>query len=180
MRNKLLICFLIIANFTIAQNEKLIDSLKNELNNNALHDTTKINILFKLVENINDDNIWPEYNEKAYQLALKIAESNNETIRKFALKAQSDVFNNRGYLFKIQGNIKLAIENYLKALKITQSIKYSYGEASCSINLATLLSQQKQYNDALKYYFNSNKLAQEIRQQGILRIVASHIHRGER
>ena len=135
----------------------LIDSLKNELQkqekepqNDAI-DTLKITILFQLVEYIYDDNVWPKFNDLAFKLATKLESSNNEKVKKFAKKSLVDAHNNKGYFYKIRGNIKYAITNYLTSLKKAQQINYLNGEASALINLSTLLSQQKQYDEALKY-----------------------------
>lgn len=176
LKIRLILCLFILASITFAQDNSIyIDSLKKELNNPNHHDTTKINILFKLVENIYDDSVWPDYNEKAYQLALKLSESKDEKIKYFALKAQADVYNNRGYLQKILGNTKQALHDYLKALKFAESIKHIYGAASSSINIGTLLAQQKQYDEALKYYLTSIRLADELNDKNLKAIAFQSI-----
>ncbi len=156
MKKKIFVVFVFlqIASFVKAQNDndKFIDSLKYELNKPTHHDTTKISILFKLVESINNDSVWPQYNERVLPLAYNLLNSNDSKIQLIAQKAIADVHNNRGYLYKIRGNTKLALENYIKALKISEKINYEYGQISISINLATILSQQKQFEEALKYY----------------------------
>jgi tetratricopeptide (TPR) repeat protein len=139
-----------------------IDSLKNELLKKDIHDTTKINIYFQLVENIYDDNIWPEYNELAYKLSQRITNSEQSEIRIFAQKAQADYFNNKGYLYKLKGNVQKALAYYLQSLKLSSGIAYKYGEASSAINLSTLLAQQKQFNEALSYLKKAEKLSIEL------------------
>lgn len=152
----LLFVFILSLPNAFTQNN-LIDSLKNELQklekvpqNDAI-DTLKITILFQLVENIYDDNVWPKFNDLAFKLASKLESSKNKNVNKFAKKSLVDAYNNKGYFYKIRGNIKLAISNYLKSLKEAQKINYLAGEASALINLSTLLSQQKQYDEAIKY-----------------------------
>ncbi len=161
----LLTCWI---NIFFAQVNK-VDSLKNvlyELNKrseNSGNDTLKINILFQLVENIYDDNSWPKYNELAYQISIKLKSSNNSEIKRFAQKTLVDVYNNRGYLNKIRGNNKKAIANYYQSLNQAQKINYGHGEASVSLNIATLLSQQKQNDGALKYCLNALQIARKIK-----------------
>ena len=156
-----------------------VDSLKstlNELNkksDNSDNDTLKINLLFQLVENIYDDNSWPKYNENAYQIAIKLESSNNSKIKRFAQKTIVDVYNNRGYLNKIRGNNKNAIANYYQSLNQAQKINYGHGEASASLNIATLLSQQKQFDEALKYCLNALHIAQKIKDKP-LEAIAVH------
>jgi serine phosphatase RsbU (regulator of sigma subunit) len=153
----------ILFNTSLYSNEStIIDSLKKELLKKDIHDTTKINIYFKLVENIYDDNIWPEYNEMAYKLSQKILNSKQPEIQRFAQKSQADYFNNKGYLYKLNGKINKAVSYYLQSIKISSSISYKYGEASSAINLSTLLAQQKQLNVALTYLKRAEKLSLEL------------------
>ncbi|MFN4234852.1 MAG: tetratricopeptide repeat protein [Bacteroidia bacterium] len=170
MNNFKIFCLTIfvLLNFKItAQNDKIIDSLKNELLKTNHADTTKINILFQLVENINDDNIWPNYNNQAYSLSIKLLKTSDNNIKLFAQKAIADYFNNKGYLYKIRGNTKKAIQYYLKSLTISNKLNYTYGEASSSINLATLLSQQKQFDEANNYYLKAIELANKLNNKSL-------------
>ncbi len=182
---KFLCTLLFFSNLHIMLAQKNIsDSLKVELK--QLHnkpqsnsvDTLKITLLFQLVESIYEDNVWPQYNDSALTLATQLCNSSNPQIKKFAIKSMVDGYTNQGYLYKIRGNINNAIEKYILAIKQSQKINYLLGEASSSINLAALLAQQKQLEEAVKYCQRALKISYIIKDKSIEAIsvqsLASH------
>lgn len=164
---------IILSYSSLSAQNNLIDSLENELQklekvpqNNSI-DTLKINILFQLVENIYDDKVWPKFNDLALQISNELKTSTNPKIKKFALKSIVDAYINQGFLYKISGDNKHAIDKYIKAIKDAQKINYLFGEASASINISSLLAQQKQFDEAIKYCRGALDISYKIKDKTI-------------
>src|ERR1700690_94319 len=104
-----IIFFLIAANNSFAQ-RSTIDSLKDLLRT-SLNDTTRLNILFSIVENSNDDNEWPKYNEEALLLAKKLLVRSDSALHMKGMRGMGDALNNKGYLEDHSGHQDAAIKN---------------------------------------------------------------------
>lgn len=175
--------FFLSLSYLSAQNNA-IDSLISELKKldngpqSDNKDTIKITIFLQLVENIYDDKVWPKYNDLAFQLSNKLKTSQNSKIKNFALKSIVDEYINQGFLCKISGDNKNAIDKYIKSIKGAQKINYLFGEATASINLASLLSQQKQLDEALKYLQRALVISNQLKDKRIeaitIQSIASH------
>ena len=135
--------------------KKLLDSTLN-LYHQAKHDSTRLRLLDKIVENCNDDAVWPLYN--AYMLKLA-TEGKGE---KFYLLYQAAALNNLGFDADNKGNVLKAIEYYNQALKIREQAGDKKGIAESINNLGTLYSYQNDLNAAVAYYKKAVKLYQEI------------------
>ncbi|MDP2386625.1 MAG: tetratricopeptide repeat protein [Bacteroidota bacterium] len=102
---------------------QVMDSLKLVLKS-AKHDTVRCETLIQIIENENDDLIWPAYND---QLQL-ICEKNLKTIKTsdplyfFYTKHLASVFNNKGYLTGAMGEPKQSIEYNQKSVDILQKL----------------------------------------------------------
>jgi serine phosphatase RsbU (regulator of sigma subunit) len=82
----------------------------------------------------------------SYFKSLKLAEEINDTLRKIS------ALNNIGLLYSRQtATENLALDNYLKALHLSEAIEYNHGIGSSYINLGELCIKQKKYSDALDY-----------------------------
>ena len=66
-----IILFLLYSSVGRSQSERMADSLIRALDNST-SDTAKLSILQHIVEAIPNDNIWPRYNEMAFDLAKKL------------------------------------------------------------------------------------------------------------
>lgn len=156
------IFFIIIAFFlsliSIAQN---IDSLKLALKS-ANTDTTKINILLKLVENISDDAVWPKYNDLMLKISERLVNTNNITIAKKAKKGLADAYNNIGFMYNNQGDIPNALEFFSKSLKMQEELGFKDGIAELLSNIGVIYYSQNELARALEYYLKSLKIREEI------------------
>ena len=149
-----------------AQNPAL-DSLINLLNNTK-HDTTRVRILLELVENIYDDNVWPEYNRQALDIAEKnIPRSKGAVLLAFK-KAKADALNNIGYIHKIQGNPDKALKYYQQSLERRREINDKRGTAESINNIGMIYKNQGNPDKALEYYLQSLEIDKETNnKQGI-------------
>jgi serine phosphatase RsbU (regulator of sigma subunit)/tetratricopeptide (TPR) repeat protein len=142
---------------------KEIDSLKTALKN-ATHDSTRCNILNVLIENEEDDKIWPLYNKQVKE----IAESNLNTIKKdsplrlFFLRNLAGALNNIGYLEKFRGDVSKGLEYYHKSLKIYEQIGDRENMANAFNNIAFVYSEQGDTTKALTCFFKNLDLYNEI------------------
>ncbi|MBW8051208.1 MAG: tetratricopeptide repeat protein [Cytophagales bacterium] len=138
-----------------------LDSLKNALNN-ANHDTTCVNILLEIVENIYDDNVWPEYNRQALDIAEKNIPHSKGVVLLFFKKAKADALNNIGYIHVLQGNPDKALEYYLQGLEIQKEINDKQGIAYSLSNIGVIYYNQGNPDKALENFLQSLETRKEI------------------
>ena len=164
MRNnsKYYLSFILLLSYSFCfAQENVIDSLKNILKT-AKEDTNKSNILSLLVENINDEKVWSSYNQEAYELAQKLAESKNELIAKKGKTCLSDAINNIGYIYDNQGDIPNALYYYEKSLKIEEELGDKQGIAISLNNIGSIYIFQDNFPKALDYLERSLNLYEEV------------------
>src|SRR4051812_24505289 len=111
---KLALIFLFYSSALSSQN---VDSLLSVLKT-AKPDTNKLNLLFVLVESVDDDKIWSVYNEEAYTLSQTLAESDIEKIKKRGKKGLGDALLNKGVLLELHSDVNRAVDYYNKSLKL--------------------------------------------------------------
>jgi serine phosphatase RsbU (regulator of sigma subunit)/Tfp pilus assembly protein PilF len=132
----------------------LLDSIL-PLYHKANHDSIRLRLLNYIVENCNDDAVWPRYNE--YML-FTVEKGDNS---KFYLIYKAAAFNNIGFNADSKGNIAKAIEYFNKALKIREQAGDKQGIAESINNLGTLYSYQYDTSAAIAYYQKAVKLYEE-------------------
>ncbi len=133
----------------------LLDSLL-PLYHKATHDSVRLEILYNLIENCNDETLWPKYNTYMLALAEKGKTGN------FYLIYQAAALNNIGYLADNKGNIIKAIEYYSKALKLREQAGDKHGIAESTNNLGSLCSFQNDFRKSIYYYRAAVKLYKDI------------------
>lgn len=85
------------------------------------------------------------------------------------LKAQANILGNIGVLYgDLINNKDSALFYYNSALKIHYDINDSYGIAMTKINIALLLTQKNQYEEAKKLFFESEEIAKQINSSRLL------------
>ncbi|MGZ3900011.1 MAG: hypothetical protein ACXVNQ_06585, partial [Bacteroidia bacterium] len=101
MFKKFAYCFFLYLIFCLCQlKAQNSDSLKLVLKN-ATHDSTRCNILNRLIEAEFDDNVWPRYNEEVIRIAeghLKNVNAPHTSLDTFYLVTLSGAYSNRGYI----------------------------------------------------------------------------------
>jgi len=154
------------------------DSLKLILKTTK-SDTTKCNLLNKLIEDEYDETVWPKYNEQLGEIAKAHVEKikSTKTITdKFYLRQLSNHYNNNGYLAMLHhGDTKKAIEWFNNALKIDIEIDNKLGMASNYNSLAVVYSNTGDKKKTLEYYYKSLKISEEINDKNNLAIVLTNI-----
>lgn len=139
-----------------------MESLLSALKAHPQQDTTRLALLFEIIDNSNDDNFWPKINDEAYLLSEKLLKSEDTEITKRAKKGLADATVNRAFMYKLQGNVGLALECNIKGLQLQKEIGNKSGTAYCLNNLGNLYNQQGDIPKALEHYEQSMKLQEEL------------------
>jgi serine phosphatase RsbU (regulator of sigma subunit) len=163
MRNKLYLLFsvLVLNSFFCISQDKKIDSLKNELTL-AKEDLHKLEILNTLIESINEDNVWSQYNDILGILSQKLMVSGDAETKLKAKGHYADFLNNKGYIYNNLGDISVALDYFHKSIKIQEEIKDKKGLAYSLNNVGFIYNSQGDIVRALDYYEKSLKLREEI------------------
>jgi hypothetical protein len=125
MKQSFLIIVLLVLEVGLFAQTVTLDSLKLALKE-APNDTARCNILDRMIEEENDDEIWPMYNDQMHEIAERgIKTSNDSSLLKFYKIKLGLSYINKGYLEQnIKENSIAAIENYNKAIEILKLLKY--------------------------------------------------------
>jgi len=146
--------FLINNSFCFSQNK---DSLWLVYNNKSLADTTRLKALYNLANSYLDNN---PYTAIVFaQLELQLAEKTNQP------KYKAKALNLIGVLHKNKGLYPLALDYFLKALKIFEEIKDNRGIGNCYANMGNIYAEQKEFTKALQFYKRSLKARQDAKDE---------------
>lgn len=140
-----------------------IDSLKNLLKT-LRENTDKVNILYQLSEESNDDRDVLNYASQSMQLAEKLNYK----------KGIADASNNVGYAYMNLGDIPKALEYYHRSLKIQEELSVQetdstavreskIGIANSLNNIAYVYDNQGDITMALEYFHKSLTIREEIK-----------------
>lgn len=136
--------------FCLAQNK---DSLWLVYNNKSLADTTRLKALYDLANSYLDNN---PYTAIVFaQLELQLAEKTSQP------KYKAKALNLIGVLHKNKGLYPSALNYFLQALKIFESINDKRGMGNCYANLGNIYYEQTVFEKALLYYKKSLKARQD-------------------
>ncbi len=150
----LIISLLLISNIVQAQNKK-IDSLKVELENHNVNDSTRVNILNALAFSYFSSDI-----PKSIEY-LDEADATTEIISFEKGKARSVYI--RGITEAIQSNFDQALHNYNEALKLYKNIGFKQGIANCYNAIAITYKNKRQLRKSITYFEKSISIEEEIR-----------------
>lgn len=114
----------------------------------ATVDTVKLAYLHQLVEGLNNETLWPKYNE----LMLKLSENKPE---KVYLKYYAAALNNVGFVADNKGNVSLAINLYTKSLKIREDIGDLQGTEESLHNIGNFYNTRGDIDKALDYFLQA-------------------------
>lgn len=137
------------------------DSLKLRLKN-AAHDTTKMLLLFDLIEVTEEDSIWPGYNQQALQLAEKLVQNSDPVISRCGKKGLATANNNFGVLNDRHGNMPKALDYFIKSLNIIRSLDDKKGVGLALNNIGAIYQTQGNITEALSYYDQSLNIYTEL------------------
>ncbi len=159
--NYILFIILLLHNlFSYSQNG-VIDSLKNELTY-AKEDLHKLAILNSLIESINEDQVWSQYNDILGILSQKLMLSEDPAIQQKAKRYYADFLNNKGYINNNLGDIATALDYFHKSIKIQEEVKDKQGLAYSLNNVGFIYNSQGDLVRALEYYEKSLKIRESI------------------
>jgi serine phosphatase RsbU (regulator of sigma subunit)/Tfp pilus assembly protein PilF len=148
MRKLTFIIYLIIGSQLFCQNEKLIDSLKRELNL-AKEDSTKVKLKTKIGEEswLFRISYWDSIVEEANHLKMH--------------KEKAHALNNIGFILKNRGRDFEAIKYFEQSVESYKAISNQIGIAETYNNLAEAYTNLGQIEKALDYHNQSLKIKEE-------------------
>ncbi|MEO6303203.1 MAG: tetratricopeptide repeat protein [Bacteroidia bacterium] len=155
MKKIVVILFLIQALFIKAQNDNslFIDSLKQALKISG-SDTQKIFILSHIIDGIQDDYIWIDFNREMFDLANKNISNNphDERSKQIFFKSKSDALSNFGTYYDNKGETDSAIFYYMQAIDIDRKLNNKVSLAESLESAGKNLNVLGDYNKALQFY----------------------------
>jgi serine phosphatase RsbU (regulator of sigma subunit) len=160
VRLRYLIFFFILFLFelpAVNAQDRIVDSLINALKTSP-HDTVKLHILNKIVENSSDDNVWPSYNEEMGRLGLLLTKNKNDAIRKRGMYYYGNFLINKGYIYNNKGMLDSAVLYYQQGAEIMKELGNKIGVANTLNNLGYVFKSQGDILTALDYYHRSLKI----------------------
>jgi serine phosphatase RsbU (regulator of sigma subunit)/Tfp pilus assembly protein PilF len=136
-------------NITMASENPYLDSLKRELKV-VKNDSVKLILLYEIgdQERILRISYW----DSLHVFAKKINDKEYE----------SEILNNKAFIYQTQGNVKKAIEYFLKSLKLREKNKNLSGVANSYNNIGYVYSSVGKKEKALYYYLKSFKIRKEL------------------
>lgn len=164
MRTCLIPCVFLFSSFAVAQNSP-IDSLRDKLNG-RLPDSTRLEVLDKIIENTSDIQLIAKYSKEMDSLSRKhIDPERNSTgslVPAFYLHYFAIARNNLAFIEENNGNVGEARNLYQQALKIFEDIDELEGRAMVLNNLGYLSKVQGQLVEAFDYYSQCIELRNEL------------------
>jgi len=146
--------------FSYAQNP-FFDSLKNSLAA-ARHDTDKLRLLVQLSE-VCEPNEILKYTKPAIELADKLLQYKPaDPLRSHINNSKAAALNNTGFIYMNKGDFTLALDYYLKGLKIREETGDKQGVAESLNNVGYIYENQGNIVKALNYYEKSLKMREKI------------------
>lgn len=147
MKRILLTCIISSLINQLTAQSVAIDSLLNLLKITR-NDSNKMNILYQLSEESQDDNDVLSYAVRSLQLAEKL---NNK-------RGMANAYNNIGYVYNSKGDYNQALEYFRKSLKISTDINDQTGIANTLENVGVIFYVKGDFASALDNYNKSLKL----------------------
>ena len=160
---RLLLNIFLFPSLLLAQS-KTIDSLKLVFKT-AKHDTTKCEMLERLIDLEEENDPWLAYNVDLLKLAEKNIPKSPLNIKKIFLRYQADALYNISILDEQYGNTTEALSKNLRALKIYESLNDKKDMAPTLNNIGAIYARAGDNNKALECYEKAVKLSEEVGDQ---------------
>ncbi len=164
VRSSILFIFLCTLFTQAIGQSKLIDSLKNKLNNEK-QDTSKVFIEISICKAFNSKGDFLQaldYGIRALRRSKSLEISTNDAILLAARKGEGQALLNIGNAYNNQGNYGQAAIYYTKALKAKEALGDKRGIASANNNLGLVYWSQSNYPVALDYFLRSQNMYEEL------------------
>jgi serine phosphatase RsbU (regulator of sigma subunit)/Tfp pilus assembly protein PilF len=141
----------------------LLDSIL-QLYHQEKSDTSRLNLLNFLAENLEDGRAWLPYNKMMLQKASQRLESKNlsDQEKRFYKTMIAGAYNNFGYTQNLEGNKEKALEFFLKSKEILEEINHSAGLSDVYNNIGLLYKNVGQISKCLEYYFKCLKICESL------------------
>ncbi|MBK9192406.1 MAG: tetratricopeptide repeat protein [Crocinitomicaceae bacterium] len=137
------------------EDKKYVDSCLNDYHK-VTDDTSRVQSLMGIVNNVWNDNVWPVYNRYIMHSILNSPPQNrSDAENKYLKKALAETINNEGFYYRNVGNIPLALELYHKSLKLLEELHDSVSMSYLYNNLGAIYQFQESYEMSLKYHQKS-------------------------
>ncbi|HET9487261.1 MAG TPA: tetratricopeptide repeat protein [Chryseosolibacter sp.] len=117
-----------------------IDSLKQILSSD-IADTARILTLNNLGRNLPNSDTTLALAEQAIVLSQKIG----------FIQGEAEAYNNIGYWFNQKGNYPRALDNYLKSIKLSETVNFEAGLKRSYNSISTVYLYLKDYNTSIRY-----------------------------
>ena len=139
-----------------------IDSLKRVLSTD-LADTNRVWALNNLARNIRNTDSIPILTEQAIALSRKVG----------FVKGEAEAYNSLALWFNQNGNYPKALENYLRSIKLSESINYKAGLIRSFNSISTVYLYLQDYSTSIHYARNARNLCIELNDQVIHAVSSS-------
>ncbi|MGZ3899815.1 MAG: tetratricopeptide repeat protein [Bacteroidia bacterium] len=162
MRGLILFFVLVFSVASTKAQKSVVDSLKLALQK-AAHDTTKCNILVKIVEIEYDPAVWPAFNAQLKTIAetnlskLTPKDPLYSNFRKYLASA----INGEGYLLSDQEKTGEALKKFEESIAIFESLNDEASTADILNNIGVIYFQQSKVSKALEYYLRALKIQEK-------------------
>ena len=148
----------------------LIDSLL-PLYHKALNDTMRIQCLDGLASNMNDDELWAQYNQRLYEKSLAMLRD-SVRLGKEELIATKNYFanslENLGYLQNLRGEKAKALEYYEQGLRLYEKTGNKNGMSQTYNNMAIVFNEEGNITKALDYQLRALKINEEVKDKSLI------------
>jgi tetratricopeptide (TPR) repeat protein len=149
--------FLGSSGMKVSAQTAILDSLKSEYNKCA-NDSIRCFLLYFIVESEYNPEIWPNYNEKLGEIALRNYRTGPLHTKRYFLFYYAMSLSNKGFLIMTEGKFSKAIDFYNRALIIHLAIGDTLGIATAYTNIGYSQRQQGNIVKALDNYYKALKL----------------------
>jgi len=139
-----------------------IDSLKRLLSTD-LSDTNRVWVLNNLARNIPNTDSIPLLTEQAIALSRKVG----------FLKGEAEAYNSLALWFNQNGNYPKALENYLRSIKLSESINYKAGLIRSFNSISTVYLYLQDYSTSIDYSRKARNLCIELNDPVIHAVASS-------
>jgi serine phosphatase RsbU (regulator of sigma subunit) len=131
----------------------------------ANSDTLKLNLISQIIENVNDETIWPKYNQLLYSRASNLATNEKDPFLKNRyLAAKALAINNFGfYIQNYTQKPEKAFQYYKDAAELQKKINDKKGLVVTNNNIANMLYNNGKIVEALDIYHETIKIQEELK-----------------
>ena len=160
---KKLLILLLFPCWLVAQ-DKTADSLQQAYKS-AKHDTTKCEILERLIDLEKENDPWLAYNIELKKITEKHIANSDITTKKIYLRYLADALYNIAILDEQYGDVTEALNKNYRALKIYEAINRPKDMAPTINSIGAIYARNGEHNKALECYEKAVKLSQSVNDQ---------------